>query len=94
MYKNNGNKPTPCILEQTGCDMSCLVCSVAQVLLDPYYRTLTGFQALIQKEWVRMSHPFQRYLSLVTTSDSDTEQVSQHTVGHFHWICQFTENEK
>jgi len=63
------------ITEQSGSDLSCLVCSVTQILLDPYYRTLIGLQALIQKEWVRMGHPFQRYLSLVPTSDAELEQV-------------------
>lgn len=64
-----------CIAEQSGCDLSCLVSSVAQILLDPHYRTLAGFQALVQKEWVRMGHPFQSYLSLVARSEAELEQV-------------------
>ncbi|XP_052278283.1 myotubularin-related protein 12-like isoform X2 [Dreissena polymorpha] len=70
-----GGKRTVVIQERTGWDLSCLVSSVSQVLLDPHYRTLAGFQGLVQKEWVRMGHPFQRYLSLVTVSEADTEQV-------------------
>ena len=61
------------ISEANGCDFTCLVASVAQILLDPYYRTQKGFQALIQKEWVRMGHPFQEYLCLL--SSSNNEQV-------------------
>lgn len=66
---------TVVIQEQSGCDLSCLVSSVVQILLDPYYRTKIGFEALVQKEWVRMGHPFQKYLGLVQSTDSDSEQV-------------------
>ncbi|XP_053405265.1 myotubularin-related protein 10-B-like isoform X2 [Mercenaria mercenaria] len=69
------NKRTVVIQEQSGCDLSCLVSSVVQILLDPYYRTQLGFEALIQKEWVRMGHPFQRNLGLVGQNESELEQV-------------------
>ncbi|KAL4228305.1 protein-tyrosine phosphatase [Mactra antiquata] len=70
------SKRTVVIQEQSGCELSCLVCSVAQILLDPYYRTMRGFQALIQKEWVRMGHPFQKYLGFTwNKSESDTNQT-------------------
>lgn len=38
--------------------MSCLVASLIQVMLDPHFRTITGFQSLIQKEWVMSGYPF------------------------------------
>lgn len=34
------------------------VVSVAEVLLDPYYRTIDGFKALIEKEWQAFGHRF------------------------------------
>ncbi|XP_072884374.1 myotubularin-related protein 9-like isoform X1 [Hemitrygon akajei] len=33
--------------------------SLAQVILDPDCRTLVGFQALIEREWLQAGHPFQ-----------------------------------
>jgi hypothetical protein len=38
--------------------MCCVISSLIQVLLDPYYRTINGFQGLIQKEWIAFGHPF------------------------------------
>lgn len=59
------------IKELSGCDFSCLVSSLVQIYLDPYFRTRVGFQALIQREWVKMGHPFQKYLVLVVQADSE-----------------------
>lgn len=32
--------------------------SLAQILLDPFYRTRKGFATLISREWIVMGHPF------------------------------------
>ncbi|KAG1929130.1 myotubularin-related protein 7a [Pimephales promelas] len=41
-----------------GWDRTAQVCSVASVLLDPYYRTLKGLMVLIEKDWVSFGHKF------------------------------------
>lgn len=46
--------------DDNGRDFSILVTSIVQILLDPYYRTRVGLQALIQKDWVMGGHPFSK----------------------------------
>lgn len=46
------------LTEEEGRDLSCIIASLVQVMLDPYFRTITGFQSLIQKEWVMAGYPF------------------------------------
>nr|KAF6492630.1 myotubularin related protein 8 [Molossus molossus] len=41
-----------------GWDRTAQVCSVASILLDPFYRTLKGLMILIEKEWISMGHKF------------------------------------
>ncbi|KAG8440392.1 hypothetical protein GDO86_006229 [Hymenochirus boettgeri] len=44
--------------EEEGRDVSCVVASLVQLMLDPYFRTMVGFQSLIQKDWVMSGYPF------------------------------------
>ncbi|XP_025024780.1 myotubularin-related protein 9-like isoform X3 [Python bivittatus] len=41
-----------------GKDTTLLVTALAQVILDPDCRTLTGFQGLLEREWIQAGHPF------------------------------------
>ncbi|XP_070506241.1 myotubularin-related protein 10-B isoform X2 [Chironomus tepperi] len=56
--KNLQNGESVVLQEFEGRDMSCVISSLIQVILDPTSRTIHGFQVLIQKEWVALGHPF------------------------------------
>lgn len=58
-----------CFLETDGRDTCCIVTCLTQLLLDPYFRTIHGFQSLVQREWVIMGHPFCTRLAHVYQQD-------------------------
>ena len=51
--------------EETGRDFTSVVSSLFQLMVDPHCRSISGFEALIQKEWVAMGHPFAARHALV-----------------------------
>ena len=41
-----------------GWDRTSQVCSLTQIILDSYYRTIEGFAVLIEKDWISFGHQF------------------------------------
>ncbi|MGH0122876.1 UNVERIFIED_CONTAM: hypothetical protein FKN15_023836 [Acipenser sinensis] len=41
-----------------GWDRTAQLTSLSMLMLDSYYRTMTGFQVLVQKEWISFGHKF------------------------------------
>lgn len=61
---------TVVLQENDGRDMCCVISSLTQILLDPYFRTTCGFESLIQKDWVSLGHPFSDRLGHVINNDT------------------------
>ena len=51
-------------------------------MCDSHYRTITGLESLVQKEWVAMGHPFTSRSGLVTedSTEDDEGKVSYYTL--------------
>ncbi|XP_022765527.1 phosphatidylinositol-3-phosphatase myotubularin-1-like isoform X2 [Durio zibethinus] len=66
-----------------GWDRTSQLVSLANLMLDPYYRTFTGFQALVEKDWLAFGHPFSDRVGMPSISGTSFELTRQSSTGSF-----------
>jgi len=59
------------LLDREDTDMSALISSLVQLMIDDHCRTVEGFQDLIDREWIALGHPW-----VARYSASSSEKVS------------------
>eukprot|EP00761_Pharyngomonas_kirbyi_P012375 gb/GECH01012402.1/.p1 GENE.gb/GECH01012402.1/~~gb/GECH01012402.1/.p1 ORF type:complete len:771 (+),score=201.68 gb/GECH01012402.1/:1-2313(+) len=71
-----------------GWDRTAQVCGLAQILLDPYYRSIEGFQVLIEKDWISFGHQFEQRCGHL---NSESDQVSPIFLQFIDCVWQITQ---
>ncbi|XP_026158587.1 myotubularin-related protein 9-like isoform X2 [Mastacembelus armatus] len=59
-----------------GTDSTLVICTLAQLIMDPCCRTMEGFLSLLEREWVQAGHPFQQRCAHSAYSHARLQQES------------------
>ncbi len=58
-----------------GWDRTSQVCALAQLILDPFYRSIRGFATIVEKEWCSFGHQFARRTGHGSKKYSDDQRA-------------------
>lgn len=65
-----------------GLDLTSVLVSLVKIMMDPFYRTLSGFQHLIEEDWIQAGYPFrQRSVQKSTIQHSSSSKSGLNLLG-------------
>ena len=71
-----------------GWDRTSQLWSLSQILIDPYYRTLIGFEVIIEKEWCTFGHKFEARWGHFNNESHDKNNRSPVFIQFLDWVHQ------
>ena len=71
-----------------GWDRTAQLCCLSELLLDPFYRTLKGFEVLIEKEWVSFGHQFDLRSGNFVDESVERDEKSPVFIQFLDWVFQ------
>ncbi|OUM65413.1 hypothetical protein PIROE2DRAFT_41713, partial [Piromyces sp. E2] len=58
-----------------GWDRTSQLVAISEVCLDPYYRTIEGFEVLVEKDWISFGHKFSHRCGLLAKDAANLNEV-------------------
>ena len=78
LYRRRQERANVMVHGSEGTDITLCVTSLAQIILNPDCRTVRGFEALIEREWLQGGHPFWSRTSKGPFNDSVPSKSKNH----------------
>lgn len=71
-----------------GWDRTAQLWSLSEMFLDPYYRTLEGFEVIIEKEWISFGHKFNHRSGHFSSDSHLPDERSPVFIQFLDWVHQ------